>query len=213
MKMRRLFFVAADVTRLKSFGESRASRAYLPNRAKVGRAVPSAPTELTNADELEWTLKNRGALGTARPTFRLLFELRNALSPRLLLLSTLTLVGLLLAIAASAEENWPHWRGAQDEGSVESGNYPVKWEGEQVWKKPFGKENSGRHRNGSGSNASPATDGKAAFVYFKSGTFAALELDGKVRWQTNLVDRFGPDTLYWDHGTSPVLTGNYVVMV
>jgi len=204
---------------------------------------------------LEWTLKNRGALGTARPTFRLLFELRNALSPRLLLLSTLTLVGLLLAIAASAEENWPHWRGAQDEGSVESGNYPVKWEGEkvlwkaplpgkgcstpivwkhqiyvtapvegvdavlafdwqgkQVWKKPFGKENSGRHRNGSGSNASPATDGKAAFVYFKSGTFAALELDGKLRWKTNLVEAFGPDTLYWDHGSSPVLTEKNVIM-
>ena len=44
------------------------------------------------------------------------------------------------------------------------------------------------------------------------GTLAALELDGKVRWQTNLVERFGPDTLYWDHGTSPVLTARDVVM-
>src|SRR2546426_11677252 len=78
--------------------------------------------------------------------------------------------------------------------------------------RPFHTQ-AGKHRNGSGSNASPATDGHAVFVYFKSGSLAALELDGKVRWQTNLVERFGPDTLYWDQGTSPVLTEKHVVMV
>ena len=161
----------------------------------------------------------------------------------------------LLSAAGSAEESWPHWRGALDEGSVEGGNYPVKWEadkvlwkaplpgkgcstpivwkhqiyvtapvegvdavlafdwnGKEAWRKTFGKENSGKHRNGSGSNASPATDGKGVFVYFKSGTFAALELDGKLRWKTNLVEAFGPDTLYWDHGSSPVLTEKNVIM-
>ena len=76
----------------------------------------------------------------------------------------------------------------------------------------FSKENPGKHRNGSGCNASPVTDGKAVFVYFKSGAFAAVELDGKVRWKTDLVERFGKDTLFWDHGTSPVLTERYVVM-
>ena len=84
--------------------------------------------------------------------------------------------------------------------------------GAERWRAVFGKENSGKHRNGSGSNASPVTDGKAVFVFFKSGTFAAVELDGKVRWQTDLVERFGKDTLFWDHGTSPVLTNKYVVM-
>ena len=29
----------------------------------------------------------------------------------------------------------------------------------------------------------------------------------------DLVERFGKDTLYWDHGTSPVLTEKYVIMV
>ena len=84
--------------------------------------------------------------------------------------------------------------------------------GAEKWRTVFGKENPGKHRNGSGSNASPATDGKAVFVFFKSGTFAAVELDGKVRWKTDLVERFGKDTLFWDHGTSPVLTDKYVVM-
>lgn len=86
------------------------------------------------------------------------------------------------------------------------------FQGVEQWRAVFGKENAGKHRNGSGSNASPATDGKAVFVYFKSGTLAAVELDGKIRWQTDLVERFGKDTLFWDHGTSPVLTEKYVIM-
>ncbi|MEQ1828185.1 MAG: PQQ-binding-like beta-propeller repeat protein [Pirellula sp.] len=80
------------------------------------------------------------------------------------------------------------------------------------WSKTFGVENAGKHRNGSGSNASPVSDGNGVFAYFKSGTLAALDLDGTVRWKTNLVERFGKDTLFWDHGTSPVLTHKYVIM-
>jgi outer membrane protein assembly factor BamB len=32
-----------------------------------------------------------------------------------------------------------------------------------------------------------------------------------VRWQTNLLERYGKDTLYWDYGTSPVLTEKDVI--
>ncbi len=85
-------------------------------------------------------------------------------------------------------------------------------DGKEQWRAVFGEENAGKHRNGSGCNASPVTDASAVFVYFKSGTFAAVELDGKVRWKTDLVERFGKDNLFWDHGTSPVLTEKYVVM-
>ena len=156
---------------------------------------------------------------------------------------------------AEAQTNWPRWRGPRDNGSVESGNYPIKWDadnvlwkaplpgkgcstpivwneriyltapadgndavlafdwtGKQLWQTTFGPESAGKHRNGSGCNPSPATDGKGIFVNFKSGTLAALELDGKTRWRTNVVERFGPDTLFWDHGTSPVLTSDSVVL-
>jgi outer membrane protein assembly factor BamB len=85
-------------------------------------------------------------------------------------------------------------------------------EGKALWHRTLGPENPGKHRNGSGSNPSPATDGSRLYVNFKSGALAALEFDGKVRWQINLVSRYGPDTLYWDHGTSPVLTDKNVVM-
>jgi outer membrane protein assembly factor BamB len=84
--------------------------------------------------------------------------------------------------------------------------------GAEQWRAVFGKENPGKHRNGSGCNASPVTDGKGIFVFFKSGAFAAVDLDGNVRWKTDLVARYGKDTLFWDHGTSPVLTDKYVVM-
>ncbi len=84
--------------------------------------------------------------------------------------------------------------------------------GAEQWRANFGQENPGKHKNGSGSNASPVTDGQAVFVYFKSGTFAAVNLDGSVRWKTDLVARFGKDTLFWDHGTSPVLTSQFVIM-
>ncbi|HWH67756.1 MAG TPA: PQQ-binding-like beta-propeller repeat protein, partial [Candidatus Sulfotelmatobacter sp.] len=81
-----------------------------------------------------------------------------------------------------------------------------------VWQSSFGPEKPGKHRSGSGSNPSPATDGQGLFVYFNSGTLAALELGGQVRWQTNLVKSFGPETLYWDQGISPVLTEKAVVI-
>ncbi|TWU06293.1 outer membrane protein assembly factor BamB family protein [Stieleria varia] len=90
------------------------------------------------------------------------------------------------------------------------------WDGKLLWTTTFGVENAGKHRNGSGSNASPVTDGDAVFVYFKSGTLAVVDIKGdnrgNVRWETNLVERFGKDTLYWDHGTSPVLTKGHVIM-
>lgn len=151
--------------------------------------------------------------------------------------------------------DWRSWRGPLGNGSIEQGNFPVKFgadkylwrtdlpgkgcstpillngliyltapvdghdallcydlQGKEKWRTVLGKENAGKHRNGSGSNASPATDGKAVFVFFKSGQFAAIELDGKVRWKTDIVQRFGKDTLFWDHGTSPVLTEKFVIM-
>ena len=86
------------------------------------------------------------------------------------------------------------------------------WSGNQQWSAVFGRETAGKHRNGSGCNASPVTDGSAVFVYFKSGTLAAVELDGTIRWQTNLVERFGEDQRFWDHGSSPVLTREHVIL-
>jgi outer membrane protein assembly factor BamB len=85
--------------------------------------------------------------------------------------------------------------------------------GRQLWQTKLGVESQPKHKTlGSSANASPVTDGKGLFVYFRSGSFAALEFDGTVRWQTNLVERFGVDKLFWDQGTSPVVTEQEVVL-
>ncbi|MFP6874433.1 MAG: PQQ-binding-like beta-propeller repeat protein [Verrucomicrobiales bacterium] len=84
--------------------------------------------------------------------------------------------------------------------------------GKKKWQKSFGNERPGKHRNGSGSNPSPVTDGRQVFVYYKSGTLAAMGMKGEVGWQRNLQEEFGSDSLWWDLGTSPVLVGDLVVV-
>ena len=86
------------------------------------------------------------------------------------------------------------------------------WGGKKLWQTTVGNERTGKHRNGSGSNPSAITDGKLLFAYFKSGNLAGFTLDGKLIWKTNLQERFARDTLYWDIGTSPVLTLKHVVL-
>ncbi|HAB19476.1 MAG TPA: hypothetical protein DCE44_23975 [Verrucomicrobiales bacterium] len=86
-------------------------------------------------------------------------------------------------------------------------------DGKELWKTRLGPESAAKHRTlGSSCNSSPVTDGQAVFVYFKSGHFAALEPDGKVRWKLNLTERFGQEQLFWDQGSSPVLTDRQVIL-
>ena len=85
--------------------------------------------------------------------------------------------------------------------------------GRSLWQVKLGREDPPKHRTlASSGNASPVTDGKAVFVYFKSGNFAAVEFNGTVRWKVNLVERFGRDDLFWDQGSSPMLTDQHVIM-
>lgn len=86
------------------------------------------------------------------------------------------------------------------------------FDGALIWKKELGPGVPGQHKNGSGANPSPVTDGKRVVVYYKSGLLASLDLAGEVIWQHNLQEEFGEDTLWWDLGTSPVL-GNSKVIV
>ena len=85
--------------------------------------------------------------------------------------------------------------------------------GQEVWRRELGAERPGKHKKATGSNPSPVTDGKHVWVYFKSGELVCLEIArGAVVWKTNLQERFGEDTLWWDLGTSPVLTEKAVVV-
>ncbi len=86
------------------------------------------------------------------------------------------------------------------------------WSGKKLWQTSVGKELAGKHRNGSGSNPSAVTDGLQVFSYFKSGTLAALGMDGRLNWSVNLQQKYGNNKLYWDLGTSPVISDKLVIV-
>jgi len=94
----------------------------------------------------------------------------------------------------------------------EDGVLCFNWEGKLLWQVKLGKQTPGRNPRGSGSCPSPITDGQRLFVFFKSSTVAALDLNGSLLWKTNLQDTYGPITYFWDLGTSPVLVNNNVVI-
>ncbi len=98
---------------------------------------------------------------------------------------------------------------AEDQDAV----LAVDKSGKQLWLTKLGSASPARHRTlASSSNASPVTDGKAIFARFRSGHFAALEMDGKIRWRMNLDEVYGKEELYWDTGSSPTLVGDLVIL-
>lgn len=85
-------------------------------------------------------------------------------------------------------------------------------DGKLIWTTKVGVERAGKHQKATGANPSLVTDGVHAWAYFKSGDLACLDLAGKVIWQFNIQEKYGKDTLWWDLGTSPVLTSKAVVI-
>jgi outer membrane protein assembly factor BamB len=86
-------------------------------------------------------------------------------------------------------------------------------DGHILWEGKVGESVAGKPgKDGTGANPSAITDGESVFVYFKSGDLACFDFSGELQWQTNLQQRFGEDTLWWDLGTSPVLIDDAVVI-
>ena len=85
-------------------------------------------------------------------------------------------------------------------------------QGKELWRETIGVEKAGKNKKASGCNSSCVTDGDSVYAYFKSGDLARFDLTGKVLWKMNLQEKFGADTLWWDLGTSPVLTKDFCVV-
>ena len=84
--------------------------------------------------------------------------------------------------------------------------------GKTVWSARLGTDKGGKHRKASGANSSPVTDGTLTYAYFRSGDLGCVDGEGNIRWQKNLQDSYGEDTLWWDLGTSPLLTEKAVII-
>jgi outer membrane protein assembly factor BamB len=85
-------------------------------------------------------------------------------------------------------------------------------QGNRRWEATLGRLSAARNNKASGTNPSPVTDGKHVWVYFKSGELACLDFEGNQVWSKNLQELYAEDTLWWDLGTSPVLTESHVVI-
>ncbi len=88
----------------------------------------------------------------------------------------------------------------------------VSMDGKTLWQKEIGKARLGKHKKATGSNSSPITDGKVVYAYYKSGDLACWSVAGEAVWHVNLQEKYGEDTLWWDLGTSPVLTDTAIVI-
>lgn len=85
--------------------------------------------------------------------------------------------------------------------------------GKQLWLTQLGPESPPKHRTlASSCNPSPVSDGDAVFARYRSGRLVALELDGKVRWTINLDEKYGPENMFWDSGSSPVVTDDALIV-
>ena len=90
--------------------------------------------------------------------------------------------------------------------------WSVDTHGKKKWEAVFGKSVAGKNAKASEANSSPVTDGKHVFVYFKSGDVGCVSMDGTKVWSYNLQEKYGENTLWWDLGTSPVLTKDALVI-
>lgn len=95
---------------------------------------------------------------------------------------------------------------------IEGRNHVLGYDraGKEQWRTPLGTEIAGKNNKASGSNPSVCTDGEYVFAYFKSGDLACLDFEGKVVWKRKLT--YELEALWWDLGTSPVLTNDCVVI-
>ena len=84
--------------------------------------------------------------------------------------------------------------------------------GHERWRRLLGPEIAGRNPHGSGSNPSPATDGRHVVVYFKSGTVTCFDLAGQELWRLNLRERYGEISMWWDLSASPVIAGDRAII-
>lgn len=163
---------------------------------------------------------------------------------------------LLTCARAGWSDNWPSWRGPNQDGVAPGTGYPTTWsedsnivwkveipgvgtstpaiwedrifltctdeeknaliclnrKGEKQWLVHFGPTAGNRNRKASGANPSAVTDGEYVYCYYRSGDVACVDFTGNIVWQTNLQTKYGKDQLWWDLGTSPVLTKDAVVI-
>jgi outer membrane protein assembly factor BamB len=118
--------------------------------------------------------------------------------------------------AVAAEASLPEWRQEDGVSPDQILRFTVlavdRHSGKIIWEKVLREAapHEGTHADASWASASAVTDGELLLVTFGSHGTYALDLDGNLRWQTDLGDmstRRG-----FGEGSSPALTGEAVIV-
>lgn len=59
----------------------------------------------------------------------------------------------------------------------------------------------------------PVTDGQRVYAWFGNGQIVALDMGGRLVWTRHLGVEFGPFRTLWGHGSSPVLSGDLLILL
>ncbi len=104
----------------------------------------------------------------------------------------------------------PDWTGADVQHNLRVMCFDADT-GKLLWEQTAytGAATDYRHRRNTYASPTPATDGKAVYVYFESMGTYAYDMNGKLLWKTSL----GPiASMGMGPGTSPVLAGDLVII-
>jgi outer membrane protein assembly factor BamB len=63
------------------------------------------------------------------------------------------------------------------------------------------------------STSSPVTDGERVYAWFGTGQVVALDMNGKLAWERNLGEEYGPYDINHGHGSSPVLHQGSLILL
>jgi outer membrane protein assembly factor BamB len=94
--------------------------------------------------------------------------------------------------------------------------------GHVVWQREVGRGTPRRqgelgnlrfHDEHNMATPSPVTDGRHVWVHFGNGALACFDFAGNLVWDLDLVQQYGPYTIWWGHGNSPVLVGDLLISV
>ncbi len=61
--------------------------------------------------------------------------------------------------------------------------------------------------------SSPVTDGERVYAWFGNGQIVALDMNGELVWERNLGTEYGPFSINWGHGSSPVVHEGTVILL
>jgi outer membrane protein assembly factor BamB len=60
---------------------------------------------------------------------------------------------------------------------------------------------------------SPVSDGERIYAWFGTGQIAAIDMTGKLVWKKHLGTEYGPFTINWGHGSSPIVHDGQLVLL